>query len=419
MRTKTNLFVLIFTFLFTAILLTTNQVFAVGEIEEVGTYEELRDALESGKSVKLMNNIEIDGNSVAKSSRSLGVAIIGAGDITVDGNGFTVSDNDKTVRTNFEIYADGGAVNVTLKNITITNAYTKGRALDTRTGDVTVNLVNSKLETIGSNNTQTLTIGGPTGPVNVNITNSNIEAKGAGYGIITYNPVNMTIKGSTVTGYAALYMKGADSSFGSNGSVVKVKNSNLNGKNTYSGKTDNFGAVVFEDGGINISIEDSKVNATGDGKASQVAIAESTYGLQSGASFDKPNTINISGKSTINAKNELIVLLNNNASGSKVTVASGVVSNKQIPNTYLPTGTVNKELSDGTFIVEEIKTSVEVSPEKPEIPEVQEKEEKPIAQEKDETPKTGMSNISSYLWTTLATIALLGIVIINKNRKNN
>ena len=416
MRTKTNLFVLIFTFLFTVIILIPNRVLAVEEVEEVKTYEELRDSLESGKSVKLMNNIEIDGNSVVQGSRSLGVAIIGTGEIVIDGNGFTVSDNDKTVRTNFEIYADGGAINVTLKNITITNAYTKGRALDTRTGQITLNVINSKLETNGSNNTQALTIGGPTGPVNVNITNSNIEAKDAGYGIITYNPTNMTIKGSNVTGYAALYMKGADSSLGSNGSVVKVKNSNLNGKNTYSGKTDNFGAVVFEDGGINISIEDSKVNATGGGNASQVAIAESVYGLQSGVSFEKPNIINISGKSTINAKDELIVLLNNNESGSKVTVAIGVVSNKQIPNEYLPSGTVNKELSDGTFIVEEIKINVEASPEKPEIPEVQ---EKPALLEKDETPKTGTTNILSYLWATLAIISLLVIAIIKKNSKNN
>jgi len=473
MRIKLRLFIL-FAFLFIGIILIPTEVFATTEVVEVSTYEELRDALENGKSVKLMDNIKITGNSVVQNSRSLGIAVIAQNDITIDGNGFSIIGEKGTVRTNIEIYAEEKNVNVTFKNIKIINAYTKGRALDTRTGNITLNLDKVILETTGDNNTQALTIGGPTGPVNVNITNnSKIEAKNAGYGIITYNPINMIIRDSTVTGYAALYMKSADSSLGSKGSNIKVKNSNLNGRNVYSGQFNNFAAVVFEDGGIDIVIEDSRINAMGEGNASQAAFLEAVNGAQGGISFSEPNSIKVSGKSIINAKDNLIVLLSNTstADDAKITIGTGVVSNKAIPAVYLPEGAISKEISNGIFVsgieravtIHETKggrvtasqrnaivgetimlttevesgyklkylkvitsddTEVEVAEGKFVMPDmgvivIAEFEEasavaESVPGEKDDEPKMGSMNTSTYVWVTLAAIALVGILTTKK-----
>lgn len=361
MKTKLKLFALIFAVLCVAIVLMPNQVLATEELVEVDTYEELRDALESGKSVKLMNNIEITGKSVVKSSRSLGVAIMAAEDVVVDGNGFTITSAAGKVRTTLEVYADETAVNVTFKNITVTNAYSGGRAIDTRTGNITLNLEKAKLETTGSGNTQALTIGGTTGPVNVNITNnSTLEAKKAGYGIIAFNPVKMTIKDSYITGYGALYMREANGSMGSAGSVVNISKSTLTGINNCNepdleNRQNGFGTIVFMDHNIELNVNDSKLIASGDGDATQVVIGEH----KSLGESNTPNKVTISGNTVITAQEAIASMKNTKAT---VILNKGVTSNIEIPTKLLASGTVAKKEND-LFVVSELEIDYVVSEE--------------------------------------------------------
>lgn len=133
------------------------------EIVKVSTEEELRNALESGKSVELTSDINI----TKKSSKSTtncngagcgGIAISGEGKITIDGNGHKI--DASAMRTTLEVYANEDKdFDVTFTDIKINNGYNGGRALDTR-NNITLTLNGVTLTTTGSGNTQVLTIGG-------------------------------------------------------------------------------------------------------------------------------------------------------------------------------------------------------------------------------------------------------------------
>ena len=326
-----------------AILLMPTYVFA-SSVVSVGTEDDLRAALESGKSVKLTADIEITEKSTNAGGRSAGVAITGEGNITIEGNGHTISGSK--VRTILEVYAGGEGLDVTFSNVKITNGYAAGRCIDTRTGKIDLTLNSVTLTATGTGNNQGLTIGGNyEEAIDIKVVDSTISSGGAGYGIITYNPVNLMIDGTKITGYGALYMKGVDNSQGSAGSYVKVKNgSELIGKNSYSGDSDNFGTIVFEDGGITVDIEDSFIKATGSGDALQRVILDSTI-------LDKSNAVVISGNSviTVDTKEEFALVSNTN-----VSIYDGVSSNVEIPDSCIPEGFELVEASkDGGYLVVE------------------------------------------------------------------
>ena len=87
------------------------------------------------------------------------------------------------------------------------------RAIDTRSSGITLELNKTNLSVTKTGNYQALTIGGNAGPITIDINdNSVINGGKYGYGIVTFNPVNMTIDDSTVKGYAALYMKPKENS---------------------------------------------------------------------------------------------------------------------------------------------------------------------------------------------------------------
>ena len=113
-------------------------------------------------------------------------------------------------------------------------------------------------------NQQVLNIGGDAtgkGNITVNISNSTLTASNSGYGIMTFNPVVMTITNTEISGYAALYFKAASGSMGSNGSVVNVVNSDLN--SSYR-DYENFGTIVFEDTNIDVNVDaDSSITTEG------------------------------------------------------------------------------------------------------------------------------------------------------------
>ncbi len=171
----------------------------------------------------------------------------------INGNGHTITTNG--VKKSFAVHAD-----FSINDVTIVNTLAYGRCVDTRVGGIELNIVDSALITTNTPYTQPLTIGGDAGtPDNVivvNISGSEITAQTHGYGIITYNPVEMVISDSTVTGYAALYFKDADGSVGSAGSMVSVEGSVLNGvNNAPSTESDSFATIVSESDEVFVTID--------------------------------------------------------------------------------------------------------------------------------------------------------------------
>lgn len=219
------------------------------EAEVNGTKCTLTNALATGGNVTLLK--DVSSSSIIKIEK----------DTVLDLNGFTVTGSAKKT---FEVYA-----NATFKNGTIKNVYTnkEGRCIDTRTGGITLALDDiSLLANTNGWNQQVINIGGDAtgkGAITVDIANSTITASNSGYGITTFNPVDMTITNTEISGYAALYFKGASSSMGSKGSVVDVVKSTLN--SAYI-STESFGTIVFEDIDISVNV-DNESSITTEGTA--------------------------------------------------------------------------------------------------------------------------------------------------------
>ena len=195
---------------------------------------------------------------------------------TLDLNGKTLTGTaNRLIRVSEN---EGQVVNVTIKNGKIVNTAIAGRCVETRSGNV--NLTLEGVELIAShqtNNNQVFTVGGNGNNINVTIKNSNLNAGKAGYGIVTFNPVTMTIENSTVNGYGALYTKAASSSLGSAGSVFNIKGSTIISTNDVATHESNsFATVIFEDNKVTINVDaDSSLKAL-DNKN-----AQSIFGLGS------------------------------------------------------------------------------------------------------------------------------------------
>ena len=105
------------------------------------------------------------------------------------------------------------------------------------------------MTTPGTSYSQALTIGGDNNGKTTTVIIDKTKISAGHYGIIFFNKTNMTIQnGSDISGYAALYFKGANGSDGSNGSKVTVKDSKLSSNNNFGADPSNtFATVVFED----------------------------------------------------------------------------------------------------------------------------------------------------------------------------
>lgn len=162
--------------------------------------------------------------------------------IELDLNGHTLTLTlQKTIRYNAD---------ATIKNGTIINKAANGRAVDARPGCTKLVLDSVTLKTTGAGNTQPIT----NNAAEVTITNSTIDAGKAGYAIINFVETDITVENSSLSGYAAIYMKE-----GSAGSTVEVINSDLYGA---AHKNESFAAITFEDSEIEVTVdEDSTVNA--------------------------------------------------------------------------------------------------------------------------------------------------------------
>ena len=181
-------------------------------------------------------------------------------DLTIDLSGKTVEGKSNRLFRITET-AEVTAAKVTIENGTIKNNVSGGRCIETRTGDVTLNL--NKVELIAETGaSQPLTVGGSGENIAVKVTSSTISA-GTGYGITTFNPAVVTLDDTEVTGYSALNIKVASSSLGSAGSVFNIENGSVlvGINNAAEGETNSFCVVMVEDKNITINVKDSELKA--------------------------------------------------------------------------------------------------------------------------------------------------------------
>lgn len=215
-------------------------------------------------------------------------------DVTINGNNYALTTS--TVQRLIWIKA-----NVTINNLTVTNTVSNGRCIETRVGGIALNLNNVTLNA-ENGSTQALTVGGDAGDdgnVIVNMESCYIDSGSSGYGIITFNPVKLTIENSTaVCGYGALYLKPASSSVGSAGSRVEIIGSTLSSEGLGDGYS--FGTLILEDNDIEVVVdENSELIAvtpnSGTGNQYAVCIQSKNYITDQPAVFTGI-TVNIAGE---------------------------------------------------------------------------------------------------------------------------
>ena len=332
----------------TATMQSSSDVAKIGSVN----YTKLQDALNAataGQTVTLLQ--DIDATSMMYSGDSRFNLWIKEG-ITIDGDGHTLTVKGRGIG----VQGASGNIDVTFKDITVTNTgNANGRCIDTRGKLSSLTLDNATLTTAESSYEgylQPLTIGGnQSDAATVNIVNGSqiitVENANKGYAITTFNPVNMTISGSTLKGWSCLNIKGPDSSAGSAGSVITVTNSTLTSANGTPGETNAYSLVKIEDDNVKVDITNSTLNVIGNDnmqaivsfqKVSSVSYSNSTVTLGEG------NTVNFTGTTSFD-----------NVEGSvnpdsKLEVVGGKYS-EPVPASLISPKAVVQPTEDGYFVL--------------------------------------------------------------------
>lgn len=174
--------------------------------------------------------------------------------ITISNNATINLGGNNLTGTSKHIIKVAENVALEIENGTISNQVAgESRCIFTQGGEISLTLDAVTLETQGGTGSQPLTIGGNGTGISVSINNSTIEAGDNGYAITTYNPSNVTIESSTITGWCALNVKSANSSQGSAGSIFNIINSTLTGTNSSS--NDDYATIEIEDSNIQVDVD--------------------------------------------------------------------------------------------------------------------------------------------------------------------
>lgn len=279
------------------------QVVVGGKTTNYATLQEAITAAPAGATIALLTDIDIPSTTV--NGTNLSLAIDKA--LTLDGQNHVLTVHGRG------IYLTGGgdeahSANFAVKNISITNPDDYGRTVSARNGYKTLQFEAAQLSATGAGNTQVFTLGGNT-PQTTTVTFDGcaITASTAGYGIITFNPINLTLADTDVSGYAALYMKGPDSSVGSSNSTVTIENGSFLTSKGIAGPTDRFGTIVLQQcENIDIKVTNSTVeaqsnNAAGGEAAPQSVVMYSINPVDDPAARSSNNSVTFGEGAKVNA----------------------------------------------------------------------------------------------------------------------
>lgn len=342
---------------------TSNVAFAsTGNVAKIGTqeYATFEQALQVAESDTDATVIDLLADVTLATNSDNGKLPVKTS-ITVNGNGhkitgtqqhmFRIGSEQDNKTTNHD---PAKKIEVTFNNVHIINSYTGNapRVLQTRGGHLELNVNNSILENVGGSGTvgQALTIGGNQlggYAIDVNIIDSKIidgqQNQKYGYGIIAYNKVNLDVINSEVIGWSVLFMRTADSSQGSKGSVINFENSNLTATNVYNGLSNSFGTFVIQDDNITLNVKDIQINAVQKGDQPQFIIS-----FSKGAGYNPTGCqVAISGDTVITgmAQNGLIADCNGSAQ-AKVEITGGTFDG-DVPAEYIASDSI---IENGTVI---------------------------------------------------------------------
>ena len=304
------------------------------------TLSDALDAAQDGDTVKLLADINDTSVYYHGEGDNRAYFIIGKKNLTLDGNNHTVTLGKRGFGVKYT--GSGEGANITFKDITIINNESGGRAIDTRGSNLaSITLDNATLNCTAGNYSQALTIGGNQATVvNVNIINGSSISDEQYYAITTFNPVNMKIEDSTITGWACIYAKGPAGSAGSAGSTFTVKNSKLNSANHNSGTSNSFSAIMLEDDNITVNITDTKINISNDSDT----VKQSIVSYQANANLTG-NSVNLGSGNDVTFTGVNADFTTNNA---PLTVSGGTF-NEAVPEAYCADGYIPKDNGDGTY----------------------------------------------------------------------
>ena len=288
------------------------------------TLPEAVAAATAGSTITLWSDVDLPASSVDGVSLSLKMTE----GVTVNGNGHTLTVHGRGIYLFGTDDADNPA-SYTFRNITITNPDGNGRTVSARDGYKTLRFIDATLSATGAGNTMVVTMGGNTpDATEVTFVASTVTASEAGYGIITFNPVHLTLSDTQVSGYAALYMKGPDSSAGSSHSRVDINSGSILTSNGIVGPTNSFGTIVFQQcDDIAVNVTDSTVNATAaddtsENAATQSVILFSNVGVQDDTA-SKNDTVTFGEGSVVNATGANSQLASSNGQENAVDAEGG------------------------------------------------------------------------------------------------
>lgn len=331
---------------------------AVAEVDGVKytSFESAIDAAADGDIVTLLGNVDIT-EAISYDGRSIGLCINKS--LTINGNGYSITNASDTIQRFIWVINENSAnteadiddVVVTFNNVNIVNSRLSGaRAIETRSGDITLNLIGSTVDTSAApeGNAQVITIGGSGSDIEINIDNSIVKANSKGYALISFNPAVINISNnSELSGFAALYLKGPNSSLGSFGSEITVTDSVLS-SNGLSGATNTFGTIVFEQGGTELTIVDSQIIAATEAEDAEQAVILFSTGYYIG---DDTNNISITGTDIVVEGNNATFVLENNNVDNETLIGAGSTINTSVSEEYIAEGSVFYPAEDGTYKV--------------------------------------------------------------------
>lgn len=259
------------------------------------TFKAALDAAKAGETISLMKDVDLTATSLYTVANRLWILK----NITIDGCNYTA----EVTKNGFGICTE----KVTFKNISIKTNSAGYRCIDTRSGqsqygkfveEITLDHVFLDTTKHGNSDyTQPLTIGGSSSSfldengkvrkTKVNVLNHSAiqthDESIAYYAIITFNPIELNLKNTTVKGWANVYLKAPVSSAGSKGSVVNIDDCDLYSNNIYSGDTNSFSLIMINDGtaavksAVNIKNSRIHVDANSNQKQSFIATDGSAH----------------------------------------------------------------------------------------------------------------------------------------------
>lgn len=269
---------------------------------ETQTYEKLSDAFKAAKDGDTIDILQ-DASENSEADLAYGYEAEGGvwmyirdKSLTINGNGHTLTSNTAAWAM-YVIDADDTMDTLTINDLTIVskvqkiqhpNTDLRGAPIVLFHGYATLKLNNVTLDSTatGVGNMAPLRVAGNGDNNIINISDSRLLAnKNNGYAMIAFNPVDLTVDNSTLSGWSALYMTGTakGTALGTAGSEVIIQNgSTLTTQSVHNDSSINmFGVLAFEDNNITVDIKDSKITADCTGNAPQYVVYYSNFDKQS------------------------------------------------------------------------------------------------------------------------------------------